>query len=200
MRITRIASPSQHRERSDHVVDKSMTPNRYDSNLKKVRTCRECGAKSDSSRFYPNITTHCAVCWAKSVKAKRDANLDEYRAKDRARSDQPQRVEARREYQLTITAERKSKYIRKNWAKYPEKRAANVLLGNGVARGIINKPSNCEICNAECSTPKSLHAHHEDYSKPFDVTWMCRTCHGMKHREENEKARRERATLATATE
>lgn len=32
----------------------------------------------------------------------------------------------------------------------------------------------------KCGTAKS-EAHHEDYSKPFDVQWLCRQCHAALH-------------------
>ncbi len=25
------------------------------------------------------------------------------------------------------------------------------------------------------------HMHHEDYSKPREVTWLCKPCHGQRH-------------------
>ncbi len=31
-----------------------------------------------------------------------------------------------------------------------------------------------------CSNPNS-EAHHEDYSKPLDVIWLCSACHGRQH-------------------
>ena len=40
---------------------------------------------------------------------------------------------------------------------------------------IIPKP--CENCG---SLP--THAHHDDYNKPLEVRWLCRTCHGIRHR------------------
>jgi hypothetical protein len=43
-------------------------------------------------------------------------------------------------------------------------------------RGYIAK-SNC----IECGSPDSQ-MHHEDYSKPIDVTWLCRPCHLKIHR------------------
>lgn len=33
----------------------------------------------------------------------------------------------------------------------------------------------------ECGDPKSQ-AHHEDYSKPLQVRWLCPKCHGKEHR------------------
>lgn len=33
-----------------------------------------------------------------------------------------------------------------------------------------------------CGDPKSI-AHHQDYSKPLDVWWLCQQCHSQLHRE-----------------
>jgi hypothetical protein len=40
-------------------------------------------------------------------------------------------------------------------------------------------PQPCEKCGSE----ESIHAHHEDYSKPLSVNWLCRKCHIQLHRE-----------------
>lgn len=34
---------------------------------------------------------------------------------------------------------------------------------------------------ARCHAPK-VDAHHEDYSKPLEVIWLCRTCHRRFHK------------------
>ena len=44
-----------------------------------------------------------------------------------------------------------------------------------VLLGRIDK-MNCQICNSS----KSI-GHHEDYSKPFDVIWLCRRHHSELH-------------------
>jgi ribosomal protein S27AE len=38
-------------------------------------------------------------------------------------------------------------------------------------------PQPCERCGA----PETI-AHHPDYSKPFDVEWLCGPCHAEEHR------------------
>lgn len=39
---------------------------------------------------------------------------------------------------------------------------------------LLKKP--CEICG-----DLKVQAHHEDYSKPLEVVWLCNTCHKSKH-------------------
>ena len=40
------------------------------------------------------------------------------------------------------------------------------------------KPEPCERCGDDKSQ-----AHHEDYSKPLDVMWLCSQCHADRHKE-----------------
>jgi hypothetical protein len=69
--------------------------------------------------------------------------------------------------------------------KYPDKDAARSLLGHAVRDRRIMRPNHCERCAITCIP----HGHHEDYSKPLDVMWLCPECHGERHREINEERR-----------
>ncbi len=46
-----------------------------------------------------------------------------------------------------------------------------------VKRGKIKK-GNCEVCSSD----KNVEAHHDDYSKPLDVRWLCRKHHRELHK------------------
>lgn len=46
------------------------------------------------------------------------------------------------------------------------------IVKSAVKRGILKKGP----C-AECGIRGKTEAHHEDYSKPLDVKWLCRRCH-----------------------
>ena len=61
-------------------------------------------------------------------------------------------------------------------ADNPEKRAAHVAANNALRDGRIVKLP-CAFCGAS----DNLEAHHHDYSKPLDVTWLCRPCHRRFH-------------------
>lgn len=56
---------------------------------------------------------------------------------------------------------------------------ARTLLNYHVRVGNVEKPKKCE----RCEKPERLHGHHEDYSKPLDVMWLCTPCHWDRHAE-----------------
>ena len=57
----------------------------------------------------------------------------------------------------------------------PLKYAANATVTNALRLGdLVRQPC------AKCGDADS-EAHHEDYSKPLDVTWLCRPCHNRAH-------------------
>jgi hypothetical protein len=64
-------------------------------------------------------------------------------------------------------------YKRKNYDKYK----AGRLLRVAVQRGHIQKPKHCTNCDRPCNPE----GHHRDYSKPYEVRWLCRKCHCLAH-------------------
>jgi hypothetical protein len=66
-----------------------------------------------------------------------------------------------------------------------EKIVARNAVNHALARGEIEvKP--CERCGFGIG----VQAHHEDYNKPLEVVWLCRPCHGQRHREINQERRK----------
>ena len=56
-------------------------------------------------------------------------------------------------------------------ARHPEKHRARSILRNAIACGeVVRQP--CEVCG----DPNS-EAHHDDYSKPLEVRWLCNPHH-----------------------
>jgi hypothetical protein len=62
--------------------------------------------------------------------------------------------------------------------KYIEKYKARKFLNYAIEYKLITKPNLCERCGIE----ENLDGHHEDYSKPLEVLWVCKKCHGLLHR------------------
>ena len=61
--------------------------------------------------------------------------------------------------------------------KYPEKRNAHEIVQRAVKSGKLIKPKHCDKCHKEAN----LSGHHEDYSKPLLVLWLCNSCHKLIH-------------------
>lgn len=64
---------------------------------------------------------------------------------------------------------------RKMREKNPEKYKARNKVSNAISDERLEKKP-CRVCGDEDSE-----AHHDDYSKPLDVTWLCRKHHLMRH-------------------
>lgn len=61
--------------------------------------------------------------------------------------------------------------------KNPEKRRAHEMVRQALLKGTLVKQP-CE----DCGTDKHVDAHHDDYSKPLEVSWLCRRDHMRRHR------------------
>ena len=69
----------------------------------------------------------------------------------------------------------------KKWRENnPEKVKAYSIVNEAVRTGKLINPRRCSICNVE---KEDVEAHHEDYSKPLDVIWLCTACHSKIHKQ-----------------
>lgn len=57
--------------------------------------------------------------------------------------------------------------------RYPHREFARQTLKNAVNLGKVRRSTRCERCGEVTDT----HGHHEDYSRPLYVEWLCVTCH-----------------------
>ena len=79
---------------------------------------------------------------------------------------------------------RQSIYYRKWYVKnrqrnpvYREHNKIGQLLRDAVKRGRIKRALNCQ----QCFKKTKVVAHHIDYDKPFEVIWLCKSCHSLLH-------------------
>lgn len=132
------------------------------------KRCFKCFRVLQLEAFYKHAAmgdghlNKCKECTKKDVAKHQLENLEKIRAYDKRRASQPHRV-----------AQRKA--IFEAWkVHHPKRRAANILLGNAVRAGRVEKLP-CLICG------ENAEAHHPDYDRPLDVVWLCRPHHMQAH-------------------
>jgi ribosomal protein S27AE len=72
--------------------------------------------------------------------------------------------------------ERKAERAKQS-ASNREKVHARIAVRTAVRQGNLVRPDTCP----RCGQPGNIEAHHADYSKPYDVQWLCAECHRKEH-------------------
>lgn len=136
-----------------------------------LKTCFKCKAEKPRTEFYKHsamadgLLGKCKVCAKLDVQSNYAANRDYYLQYEQRRKRLPHRIEARREYARTYT--------------YPtgrKRHAAVNAVNNALRKGEIQKQPCCV-----CGSTTRIHGHHEDYSRPLDVVWLCPLHHAEYH-------------------
>lgn len=83
-------------------------------------------------------------------------------------------TELMRKYYKGSGGERVRLAIKKSIKKHQDKQDARIKVNNAIKSGIISKPDTCQVCKKK---HKRIEGHHEDYSLPLVVLWVCRSCH-----------------------
>jgi hypothetical protein len=150
-----------------------------------MKVCRECGASKPLSEFYKHAAmmdghlNKCIPCVLARVKKHREANLERVRGFDRQRGKQPHRVEARNLYAKTEAGKQARKKASSAYNKrHPMRYAAHIIAGNATRDGKLIPATECSVCKST----KKIEGHHDDYTKPLDVRWLCESCHKDWHR------------------
>ncbi len=126
-----------------------------------MKTCSKCRNEKAVSEFYAHpaardgLQTRCKECYAAYARSVRG-----------------------RQAQAAFTRSAKGRQAHRSatsqWnAVHPEALRAQHALTNALATGkIVRQP--CKICGSANS-----HGHHEDYSKPLEVRWLCSLHHAQ---------------------
>jgi hypothetical protein len=144
------------------------------------KTCRGCNASLPLSAFYrhPQMAdghlNFCVDCVKARVSGHREQHGERIRAYDRERAKQPHR-----KAQLRSLMERER--------QDPQRRVAHQMTSNAIRGGRLVRPDTCSACGKHCKPE----AHHDEYSKPLEVRWLCRSCHCRHHRLEQLAAQRQ---------
>lgn len=139
------------------------------------KPCMDCGVSKPHAEFYPHPSmaagtlNRCKPCFRRAAQATRARNREYYLQFDRAR--------------YVRSKDQRVAILRSGVAKHPERKRARMALQNAVRRGDVLKPEFCDDCGQQFARA-AIHGHHEDYTRPLDVAWVCARCHGKRHRME----------------
>lgn len=129
-----------------------------------MKTCTVCGLTPPVDP-YKSIPQRCRSCHLSEVSKDRRANPEKHSAREKARY-----VGKRRE---KILADASARALVGG-----PKRKAHIAVGNAVRDGRMDKPDCCSVC---ARSGVRIEGHHNDYTKPLDVVWMCARCHRRFH-------------------
>ena len=127
-----------------------------------MKRCSKCQLMKPADCFYKHsgikegLRPDCKDCGRPSVERRSEKNK-KYASTDYGKA---KRVELARKHRL----------------RNPVKDAARRAVSRAIRAGGIVSQS-CESCGDE-----KAHAHHDDYSKPLDVRWLCRAHHAEWHK------------------
>lgn len=143
--------------------------------MKKV--CTRCKIEKELSEFSKNsalksgLLSKCKTCDKEKGRRyylkKKAIKLEKVRRYSMSKQGRLKRNEASKKY----------------YAEHKEQSKARSVLNQAVKSGKVNRYP-CTVCGNEDS-----HGHHEDYSKPLEVIWLCRKCHTEFHNKKMEQAR-----------
>lgn len=147
-----------------------------------MKTCAKCKKTKPRVDFYKDysgnrdgLDSYCKVCHNASCKASRA------RSGDRARVSS---TEASRRWRLrNPETNRERARIQARKYRGSHKVKARRKLYWEIQTGRMIRPEACERCHEK----KRITGHHDDYSKPLEVTWLCYQCHADVDRETRRK-------------
>ena len=118
-----------------------------------MKTCNRCKIEKDLSEFYKNRTYKDGVSYyCKTCDST---------------------------YARNFQGARTEKYNKRKYEhmkRFPERQKARDKVRTAIKNGSIQR-SCCEVCKEE-----KAQAHHDDYTKPLEVRWLCTTHHAEWHR------------------
>jgi hypothetical protein len=133
------------------------------------KVCFKCHQELPLDGFYrhPQMAdghlNKCKECTKKDAHENRGIKIEKYRAYDRARGSRQNSVD-----------------IANYRNRYPDKWRAVKMVRKAICNGnLFSEP--CTVCGAT-----KTHAHHDDYSKPLNVRWLCAAHHKQWHLENGE--------------
>jgi len=137
-----------------------------------TKKCNKCGEIKPIKEFRKaktckgNMSTYCRKCLSLCTAKTPSHQPEARRIYERERQKRP----GHKEKALKLTL---------SWRKRnPEAVACWTIFKKAIKEKRIIRVKKC----VECGSDIQVEAHHEDYSKPLEVLWLCRKCHYHKHK------------------
>ena len=133
-----------------------------------MKTCFKCGVLKGLYEFYQHsrmrdgYLNKCKECSKEDVR------------RHRAQSPRPREYDRERYYNDPVRREYTISRANVSRRRDPLKYVASTAVNNAIRDGRLVKPETCSQCGERGTR---IEAHHDDYSKPLEVRWLCVLCH-----------------------
>lgn len=150
-----------------------------------MKTCRMCNQAKALSEFYRKADmkdghfNNCKACHNARSSAWTLANKDRVNANNRKRA-KTDTVKEQRKKQYTSEKGRQiaKAAVQRYRHNKPMIDVAHRFVRLAIAKGLIARAINCSACGDNTC----IEAHHDDYTQPEVVRWLCKQCHETWHR------------------
>lgn len=159
------------------------------------KKCNKCSEVKSIAYFYRQNkgllgrTGECKECRRIRTKTWTENNKDKKRASDKNRSKRIDRSEYNREWRSKNKQYFRDYYKQNSeirlaankrfWENHPERYESLKIYQVARNSGKLKNPNQCQMCGTK---EQKIQAHHFDYSKPLEVTWVCLECHKGIHK------------------
>lgn len=147
-----------------------------------MKICFKCGKPKPETEFYKHpsmgdgLLGKCKTCTKTDSENRRIEKLKdpEWAEKERERHRLKQARYREEGTACVLTGEARAGVNKRHRLRYPEKAKARQKSSNAIRDGKLERKP-CEKCG------QPAEAHHEDYSKPLEIRWLCPKHHAQRH-------------------
>lgn len=139
--------------------------------------CKTCRRKYAKEHYQSNREVY-----LERAKRQREVNPEGYKEylKEYYRANKKEALEKAKAYSQTDKGKAVRKlsatnYFNSEYGKRVHK--ARNKIQKALKSGKLIRPKYCSSCRSEVF----VEAHHKDYSKPFEIDWLCKQCHENIH-------------------
>ncbi len=152
-----------------------------------MKRCFKCGVEKRLFEFYAHKQmadghlNKCKECAKQDVRKHRSENIERLLEYQRNRIIPEYKLKQNLLRQRTAEGRKIHNEANRIWgAKNRQKKRAHLKVHRALLSGdLVRMP--CEVCGHI----DGVEGHHEDYSKPLSVNWLCDRHHKARHREIN---------------